>query len=401
MRSASAVLLALALAAPALPAALAAEGHGGHGGEGPANPMVKPVTLFLASDGSLSPAPVEAGAVPAGPAMPDGTSEAVQWTVAATKNTRLDASVYVELFATALSPTLVAGGPEGAGFEVCLVHNGAPVEGACTTQRLESTLLQQGQQFRMKIFLPQADLNLAPGDAFGIQARFFGVNPEGQRAVQYDVGGEDGSRVQLRLRMAGLEELDLPAEVGPWPVAVLEGFDFEATKRANPGAKVFTLKAFQFGFLGGPVVVPNGTKVILHLTVDESLATTTEGHAGHGDAAGNASWDQNLITPLHGFSLASLDPRLHTVLFDGLVTTVTFDAAKPGNYTFLCTVFCGSGHGRMLDRLTIEGPAPETLQPNGAGDAQTLGGAKAPGFEGLAALAVAGLAALAARRRRA
>jgi hypothetical protein len=411
MRSLAAPLTVLALLAAALlpGAGLAAPGgHGGHGAEGPANPMAKSVLLYLDGTGALAPAPAAAGTVPAGPSNPAGESTPVAWTVAATKNTRIDSSIFVELYAQVVQPTLVAGGPEGAAFEITLTKNGEPVEGARSLQSALSGAALPGEPVRMKLFLPQPQpaLALAPGDTLGLQVRYFGVNPEAQPAVQYLVGGEQGSRMGFRLAMASLDELGLPMDqVGRAAVAPLDGFDFKALSKKDPAVKEYTLKAFQFGFHGGPVVVPNGSKVALHITVDESLSTSGEGHAGHGDhgaEGGAGAWDANTVAALHGFALPAFG--VQTVAFDGLVTTLRFTADKPGNHTFLCTVFCGSGHGRMTDVLTVLGSEP--LTPNGSGgtdgQAQTLGPAKnAPGFAGLAALGALGALAVALRRRQA
>lgn len=391
-------LACMLLAAALLPGLVhAAEGHGGHGAEGPATPMVKSVTLFLDGAGALVTAPAAAGAVPAAPANVNGESAPTAWEIAATKRTIIDSSIYVELYATTTGPSIVAGGPEGAAFEIQLTHNGEPVEGAVSTQKLPSTLVQAGQSHRMKLFLPQPDLTVAPGDTLGLQVRYFGLNPEGSPAVQYDVGGEQGSRMVFRLRMASFDQLDVPKEVGSWPVAPSEGFDFAAAQKANPTAKVVTLKAHHWGFQGAPVVVPNGTRLILQLTIDESFAEpSTESHESGAEAPPAAAWDENLLTATHGFSLASLDPRLSTVLVDGLVITMAFDAIGSGNHTFICTVFCGSGHGRMLNRLTIEGPqADQPLNPQQSADPAK----GAPGFEGLALLAALGIAGVVARRR--
>jgi hypothetical protein len=404
-----AVLLAVSClaAAAVLPGlALAQEEH--HHAEGPANPMVKQALLFLDAAGGLSPTAVQNTSVPAGPSSPDGASTPVSWTITATKHTKLDSSVFVDIFATVNAPTIVAGGPDGAAFLVQLTLNGEPVEGASSAQRLDSGVLRPGDTPRIKLFIPQPQgFELNPGDELGVLVRYYGVNLADHEAVSYNVGGEQGSRIGFRLRMADLAQLDIPKEVGSWPVAPLEGFDFDAAARKNPGAKVATLRAHQYGFGGAPVTVKNGTQVILQMLVDETLSTSGEGHEGHGHDAGNASWDQNIVTALHGFSLAALDGKLQTVLFDGLVVTMTFDADKPGNYTFFCTVYCGTGHGGMLDRLTIEGVAGplgadgEPLQNNTTTLGPQEAGNKTPGvaLPLLAAGAVA--AALLARRRKA
>lgn len=409
MRLGPVLLAALCLTAAALlpGMAFAAGDHSEHGAEGPANPMVKQVLLFLAPDGVLAPAAVANATVPAGAATPDGASAPVAWSIKATKHTKLDSSVFVDVFARADAPSLVAGGPDGAAFLVQLIHNGQPVEGAASGQKIGSSLLTPGSEMRIKLFIPQVDLELMPGDDLGVQLSYFGVNVADHESVSYLLGGETGSRIGFRLRMASLAELDLPKEVGSWPVAPLEGFDFQAAAKKDPAAKVATLRAYQFGFNGAPVVVKNNTKVVLHLLVDESLAANPD-HSGHGHAGAEPSWDQNVVSALHGFSLGSLDPKLQTVLFDGLVVTMTFQADKPGNHTFLCTVFCGPGHGGMVNRLEVQGEVPAATDANGQPLESTqtnLGpqGETKPTPSPAVPLVAAALAlvALAARRRKA
>lgn len=371
----------------------------GGGSEDVANPLAKSLLLFPDSSGALS---LEASrgrtAVPASTPAAPGVTE---WTIQATKNSRIDSSVFLELHVLAEQPSVVLGGPEGASFLVELTHNGQPVEGAASLQQTSGALIAPGQ-FRFRLFFPQPDILLAPGDAFGLRVTYFGTVAEAQPALYYVLGPEL-TRMQFKIRLASLAELRIPSEVGPWPVALVEGFDFEAAAKKNPDAKVFTLRAFQFGYRGAPIVVPNGTKVILQLLVDESLSTAGEGHGGGHHAggagateAGPGAWDEPApLTPLHGFSLAGLDPRLHTVLPDGLVVTMPFVADKPGNYTFLCTVVCGSGHAGMMDRMTIEDPPePQALAPTELGPAKPI-----PGVSAVALLAIVASAAVLRLRR--
>lgn len=396
MERAALVLFALVAGAVLLPGAAMAGSH-----EGLPNPLDKQVVLYLDGAGALANAPPAAALVPAGPAGIDGTSAPVLWEVPATKNSRLASAVYVDFYLVAQEASLVAGGPEGAALKVELAKNGEPVEGAMGLFRLGSTLLQPGEEHRVKLFLPQVEAAFAPGDALGLRVSYYGLNPAERPAIAYKVGGETESRLGLNLRLASMDELDVPAEVGPWPVAPLGEFDFQAAARKDPSAKVFTLRAFQFGFQGAPVVVPNGTKVVLQLYVDESLSGNAEGHdahGGHGAMAGDPAvpWDQSPVTALHGFSLAGLDPRLQTVLFDSLVVTLTFQADKPGDYTFMCTVFCGTGHGTMLDRLTVlPPPEAEALEAT----QQEPGPKQVPGPEVAVLASVVLVAALLARRR--
>lgn len=399
MRPGPAFLLAASLLALPLAPVAGAQDH--EHATGPSNPMVKQLLLYLDATGGLSAAPAGAGAVKAGAASPDGTSKPVSWSVEATKRTTIDSSVFVELTAKATSPTLVAGGPDKAAFRIELALNGQPVKGASSVQTADTPLMNTGDERKMTMFLPTAELGIAlsPGDKLSLQVSFFGLNPEGNEGMTYMVGGEGGSRVGFRLRMASLDEVEVPKEVGPWPIAPLEGFDFSAALKANPGARVVTLRSFQFGFNGAPVVVANGTKVILQMYVDESLSSSSEGHEAHGHGApADLAWDANRPEPLHGFSLATYDPKLSTVLFDGLVVTMDFTAARPGNYTFLCTVFCGSGHGAMLDRLEVLGPVGAPPETQGQPQTPAEPPKAAPGPE--VALVAAGLALLALGLRR-
>lgn len=53
----------------------------------------------------------------------------------------------------------------------------------------------------------------------------------------------------------------------------------------------------------------------------------------------------------HGFSMF---PYVTSrTLNPGQKVTVTFDAIEPGNFTFFCTVTCGTGHGSMNGTMTV------------------------------------------------
>ena len=415
MRAAPLVLLFLSVTALALlpGMALAQDESAPHvHNAGPVNPLKKVVALYLDAAGSFGTVPPESGAVASSGYAPGSEAPATLWSITATKNATLASSPFVEFFASIDNPTVIPGpplgGPNGAAFHIQLTYNGAPVNGSESFAMASSTVLLPGQQMlHYKVFLPQPDnLTLAPGDQLGVALTFYGTNPNGD-ALSYLVGGDaaNASRMALTLRYPALSEVLIPPEVGPWPMVPLEGFDFGAAAKAHPGARVFTLLAHQYGFSGAPVVVDNGTEVILQLYVDEALSTDPNGHAAHNHSAPpGLAWDGNYVTALHGFSLVSFKPGLSTVLSDNLVVTMHFTADKPGNYTFLCTVFCGSGHGGMLDRLEIRGPVPPPAgeNPSSTGnDGDTKATTKpAPGPELGLAVGAAALVAFAARRRR-
>jgi len=262
-------------------------------------------------------------------------------------------------------PTVVAGGPDGNSIKFELTQNGKPLPSAVAFAKLSTGVLQQNSSERVSAVFPVINTTIKPGDKLGIEISFYGLNPEAAPTVKYKVGGDSNTRLVFIIHLASLAEVELPPEVGPWDIRPLEGFDFREAKKKDATVTEVTLQAFQFGFQGAPVVVANGSKVVLHLYVDESFSASQEGHGAHahgapasggGEHAGHVAWDQVTMAALHGFNLASLDPKLHTVLFDSLVVTMNLTADRPGNYTFMCTVFCGSGHGTMLDRLTIQGP---------------------------------------------
>jgi len=53
----------------------------------------------------------------------------------------------------------------------------------------------------------------------------------------------------------------------------------------------------------------------------------------------------------HGFALSAFG--VNSRLYPGTTTVVEFDATKKGEFTFFCSVQCGSGHGGMRGRLIV------------------------------------------------
>jgi heme/copper-type cytochrome/quinol oxidase subunit 2 len=58
------------------------------------------------------------------------------------------------------------------------------------------------------------------------------------------------------------------------------------------------------------------------------------------------------IDVTHGFALFEFD--VNERLAPGKTVTVEFIADKAGEYTFFCSVPCGSGHGSMNGKLIVE-----------------------------------------------
>jgi hypothetical protein len=391
----AALSLLLLAALAALPgAAVAQDESQPHHHEGPTDPLLKQVTLYLGADLALSPAGGANGSV----AAPESTTDdgtPLTWSIKATHDWLLDSAVNVNVVATVENPTVSAGGPNGTSFKVQLGRNGQNVSGAEGFQRLDSALMQPGTDYLIKLFIPKVPLEVKAGDTVDFSLTFYGLNPGAAPTLHYTTG--NASWIGFRLRYPGLDSLGHTGHNGAkhFPSA---GYDFAALQRARPDAKVFTLKAFQFGFHGAPVVVDNNTHVILQLTIDESLSTAGEGHAGHEHGGGNGTWDFEPPSPLHGFSLSSLQPGLETALYDGEVVVLEFDVQQAGNYSFACIVYCGSGHAGMRDVLTVQGASPAPPAAEGGGG-QAPAEKKTPGLEPLAMLAALGAAGLLHRRR--
>ena len=93
---------------------------------------------------------------------------------------------------------------------------------------------------------------------------------------------------------------------------------------AAPAPRVIDVVAKKFEFVPGEIRVGRGEAVALRVTAPE--------------------------VPM-GFNLADFNLRADIV--PGRVTTVQFTADKAGTFTFLCDVFCGSGHEDMSGTLVV------------------------------------------------
>jgi cytochrome c oxidase subunit 2 len=93
---------------------------------------------------------------------------------------------------------------------------------------------------------------------------------------------------------------------------------------AAPAPRVIDVVAKKFEFVPGEIRVGRGEAVALRFTAPE--------------------------VP-RGFNLADFNLRADIV--PGRVTTVQFTADKAGTFTFLCDVFCGSGHEDMSGTLVV------------------------------------------------
>ena len=93
---------------------------------------------------------------------------------------------------------------------------------------------------------------------------------------------------------------------------------------AQPKARVIKVVAKKFEFVPGEIHVKQGETVILQFTAPE--------------------------VPM-GFNLADFNVRTDVV--PGKTASLNFTADKTGTFTFLCDVFCGSGHEDMSGMLVV------------------------------------------------
>lgn len=93
---------------------------------------------------------------------------------------------------------------------------------------------------------------------------------------------------------------------------------------AKPKPRVIKLVAKKFEFVPGEIHVKQGETVTLQLTAPE--------------------------VPM-GFNLADFSQRVDIV--PGKPATLTFTPDKAGTFTFLCDVFCGTGHEDMNGTLIV------------------------------------------------
>ncbi len=109
-----------------------------------------------------------------------------------------------------------------------------------------------------------------------------------------------------------------PAQATPAPVST------GTASSASGGVQEFSLTAKQFEFSPATVTVKKGVPV--KLTID---AVDVE----------------------HGFAIPEFG--VQKSLSVGQKNIVEFTPDKAGEFTFFCSVFCGSGHGSMKGKLVV------------------------------------------------
>lgn len=95
--------------------------------------------------------------------------------------------------------------------------------------------------------------------------------------------------------------------------------------QAAPRAKVIKVSAKRFDYSPGHLRLKKGQRVVLELTSRDVVM---------------------------GFNLPDFNVRGDMI--PGKVTRVEFTPDRTGEFTFLCDIFCGSGHEEMHGRVTVE-----------------------------------------------
>jgi cytochrome c oxidase subunit II len=92
-----------------------------------------------------------------------------------------------------------------------------------------------------------------------------------------------------------------------------------------PRAKVIKISAKRFDYAPARLTLKKGQRVVLELTSADVVM---------------------------GFNLPDFNVRGDMI--PGKVTRVEFTPDKTGEFTFLCDIFCGSGHEEMHGRIAVE-----------------------------------------------
>ncbi len=98
-----------------------------------------------------------------------------------------------------------------------------------------------------------------------------------------------------------------------------------AEETPHKKAVVIKVEAFRYGYLPDPIKVKKGDKVKLLITSRDVK---------------------------HGFYIKEYG--INSTVEKGKITEVNFLANKRGEFTIVCTVYCGSGHLSMKGKLVVE-----------------------------------------------
>ena len=120
-------------------------------------------------------------------------------------------------------------------------------------------------------------------------------------------------------------QLEAPAADGEQPDAE----QVQAPVQAASRTVEIDVIARNYEFVPDVIRVKQGDTVVLHMTAED-------------DGAGSG----------HGVSIPALGVDI--TLRKGKTEDVTFVAEHKGEFSFSCSVFCGSGHGGMKGKLIVE-----------------------------------------------
>ncbi len=102
------------------------------------------------------------------------------------------------------------------------------------------------------------------------------------------------------------------------------GAGFAAAAATQPKGRVIKVVSRRFTFSPGNIVIHKGEHVRLEITTDDVLM---------------------------GFNAPDFSTRAD--IPPGQVTVVHLQPDKTGTFTFLCDIFCGSGHENMNGTITV------------------------------------------------
>jgi cytochrome c oxidase subunit 2 len=119
---------------------------------------------------------------------------------------------------------------------------------------------------------------------------------------------------------------DKGLRIGVTTAALLFGViaSYVAAQAATPPEQVIKIGARRFDYTPNHLTLKKGVPVILEFTTSDVLM---------------------------GFNLPDFNLRADMV--PDKVTRVRFVPDKTGNFTFVCDIFCGTGHERMNGTITV------------------------------------------------
>lgn len=385
------VLLPLVLLAAAPLAA--AHGEDAPAGTGPFDPLRLQLHTWLDAEGGLAMdgAPAAASVPFAPPAPGAATSPPLSFSLAMPVTATPGGPIEVELHLRA-DKAVVARDADGNAFEVSLLQEGAPIDGATKRVALADPVLAPGSTPRVVLTLQAPGALLLEGEALTlVVAPLMAGLQEG--ALSLLVGGERASTLDMRdLRVPALAHLRL--QEAPLREFLLDDEDF----RPPPGAVANVLRVGH-DRIDGPATVASargGTYLVLRGEEGPEVA-----HRAHAHASRDAR-----VAAAHELLVGDTPVRVHPGV--GVVVQLPANATT----TVTCARHCPAGGFSMTfatgddadadaaaraPQSSLIPPPRDTRGVPVSEDAPETRGVPAPAP--LAALAVMAVAAMLARRR--